>query len=105
MRALAVRTAMGRCFVAELVRLEGLEAFSSLKKSLIAEINALGVSDLHVSDLNLPGGAYVNLAYPLPSGCCVPFLDDRSVYLGNQIEGAGEGRCFGVVADPSFVLV
>ena len=53
MRALAVRTAMGRCFVAELVRLEGLAAFVSLKKSLIAEINALGVSGLHVSDLNL----------------------------------------------------
>lgn len=95
----------GRCFVAELVKSEGLEAFTSLKRSLIAEINALGVSGLHVSDLNLPGGAYINLAYPLPSGCCVPFLDDKSVYLGNQIEGAGEGRCFGVVADPSFVLV
>ena len=74
MRALAVRTAMGRCFVAELVRLEGLDAFVSLKKSLIAEINALGVSGLPVSDLNLLSGAYVNLAYPLPSGCCVPFF-------------------------------
>ncbi len=95
----------GRCFVAELVKSEGLEAFSSLKKSLIAEINASGVSGLHVSDLNLLSGAYVNLAYPLPSGCCVPFLDDKSVYLGNQIEGAGDGRCFGVVADPSFLLV
>lgn len=95
----------GRCFVAELVKSEGIEAFSSLKKSLIAEVNALGVSGLHVSDLNLLSGAYVNLAYPLPSGCCVLFLDDRSVYLGNQIEGAEDGRCFGVVADPSFVLV
>lgn len=79
--------------------------FSSLKATLINEINSLGIKDLSVTDLFLLNGAYVNLEYPLENGSAVKFLKDNDVYLGNQIERTGSERCFGVVAAESFILV
>ena len=32
----------------------------------------------------------MNLAYPLPSGAAVKFLDDGTTYLGTQLEVPGE---------------
>ena len=82
-----------------------MEAFLALKVNLISEINALGFAGLQVTDLNLLNGAWVNLAYPLPNGSTAQFLDDRQIYLGNQIEGARDGRCYGVVANETMLLV
>lgn len=79
--------------------------FPSLKKQLIDEINALGIEGLTVSDLYLLNGAYVNLEYPLPNGTLARFLNDRDVYLGNQVERAASERCYGVVACEAFILV
>lgn len=79
--------------------------FAALKEQLIREINALGVAGLAVSDLFLLTGAYVNLEYPLANGQAVRFLNDRDVYLGNQIERPGNERCYGVVASEDFLLV
>ncbi len=51
-------------------------------------------------------GAYVNLAYPLPSGVDVKFLNDQTTYLGNQLEcEVGGDRCFGVLAGMDFIMV
>ena len=48
----------------------------------------------------------MNLAYGLPSGERVKFLDDDKTYWGNQLPGAaGSSRCFGVLADKEFLLV
>ena len=82
-------------------------AFEALKKQLLEEINALGVEGMpRVEKLNALVGSYVNLAYPLPSGISVKFLDDRTTYLGNQLEPeAGGGRCFGVLANADFILI
>ena len=56
--------------------------------------------------LNALVGSYVNLAYPLPSGAAVKFLDDRTTYLGTQLESeSGDGRCFGVLANVDFILI
>ena len=77
----------------------------ALKKRLTEEINALGIEGLSVSDLNLLTGAYVNLEYPLANGASVRFLKDEDVYLGNRIEREGSERCYGVVADETFLLV
>lgn len=82
-----------------------MEAFQVLKRTLMGEINALNIPGLQVNDLYLLSGEYVNLKYPLPSGKTVQLLDDRKVYLGNQIEIAGSDRCYGVVADESYLLV
>ena len=76
-----------------------------LKQQLIEEINALGIDGLIVNDLNLLTGAYVNLAYPLANGTAVRFLNDKDIYLGNQIERQDCERCYGVVADETFILV
>lgn len=79
--------------------------FSALKQQLIEEINALGINGLIVDDLNLLSGEYVNLDYPLSNGTTVRFLNDKDIYLGNQIERQDSDRCYGVVADEMFILV
>ncbi|MCQ2593345.1 MAG: hypothetical protein MJ188_11250 [Treponema sp.] len=79
--------------------------FSELKRTLMAEINALGINGLEVKDLYLLSGAFVNLEYPLANGTTVKFLNDNDVYLGNQIEKQGSERCYGVVANEDFILV
>ena len=81
--------------------------FEAFKKQLIAEINALRVEGMpEVKSLNALVGSYVNLAYRLPSGEQVRFLDDGTTYLGNQLESElGGDRCFGVLANMDFILI
>ena len=79
--------------------------FEEFKAQLIDELNALNVNGMpKVEKLNALVGAYVNLAYPMPNGANVKFLDDNATYLGNQLEGE-DGRCFGVLANADFLLV
>ncbi|MBR3298474.1 MAG: helix-turn-helix domain-containing protein [Clostridia bacterium] len=79
--------------------------FEALKKQLIDEINALQIEGMpKLEGLNALVGSYVNLAYPLPSGACVKFLNDQTTYLGNQLE-TGDERCFGVLANVDFILI
>ena len=87
--------------------LAGDGQFEALKKQLVEEINALGVPGMpKVERLNALVGSYVNLAYPLPGGAAVKFLDDRTTYLGTQLEPEDGGeRCFGVLANVDFILV
>ena len=81
--------------------------FEAFKKQLTEEINALHIEGLpKVETLNALVGSYVNLAYPLPSGVAVRFLDDQTTYLGNQLESEfGGDRCFGVLANMEFILI
>ena len=95
----------GECIAADCIVKNGQEAFEKLKKTLISEINALGIENLKVEGLNLLNGFFVNLEYPLANGQTVKFLADNNVYLGNQIEIPGSDRCYGVVADETMILV
>ena len=81
--------------------------FEAFKKQLISEINALHIEGMPtVTALNALVGAYVNLAYRLPSGETVKFLNDGTTYLGTQLEPAfGGDRCFGVLANMDFILI
>ena len=81
--------------------------FEAFKKQLVEEINQLGVEGMpRLEKLNALVGKYVNLAYRLPGGESVRFLDDRTTYLGNQLEPEfGGDRCFGVVANMDFILI
>ncbi|MBR1457697.1 MAG: helix-turn-helix domain-containing protein [Oscillospiraceae bacterium] len=81
--------------------------FEAFKQELIEEINALHVNGLpRVEKLNALVGSYVNLAYRLPSGVSVQFLNDQTTYLGTKLESPfGEGRCFGVLANMDFILI
>ena len=76
-------------------------------RQLIQEINDLHVEGLpKVEKLNALVGRYVNLAYPLPSGAAVNFLNDQTTYLGTQLESEfGGERCFGVLAGMDFILI
>ena len=80
--------------------------FDAFKKQLVDEINALGIPGMpKVESLNALVGSYVNLAYPLPGGAAVRFLDDSTTYLGTQLEVPGEERYFGVLANADFILI
>ena len=95
----------GRCVAADCIKNKGRAAFEELKAALISEINALGITDLRVDNLNLLNGFFVNLTYPLANGAGVQFLNDNDIYFGNQIERPGNERCYGVVADETMILV
>ena len=81
--------------------------FEAFKKQLIREINDLHIEGMpKVETLNALVGSFVNLAYPLPSGVSVKFLNDGTTYLGNQLASEfGGDRCFGVLANMDFILV
>ena len=85
--------------------------FDEFKRQLIDEINALSVEGMpKVEKLNALVGSYVNLAYRLPNGVEVKFLDDDTTYLGTQLEAEfGDhtvaDRCFGVIACADFILI
>ena len=81
--------------------------FEAFKKQLVEEINALQIEGMpKVEKLNALVGQYVNLAYRLPSGANVQFLDNGTTYLGTQLESEiVPGLCFGVLANMDFILV
>ena len=81
--------------------------FEAFKRQLTDEINALHIEGMpKVEKLNALVGQYVNLEYRLPGGAYVRFLNDRTTYLGTQLECEfGGDRCFGVVANMEFILV
>ncbi len=81
--------------------------FEAFKKQLIEEINDLHIEGMpKVDKLNALVGKYVNLAYRLPNGETVRFLDDQTTYLGNELTPAfGGERCFGVLANMDFILI
>ena len=81
--------------------------FEDFKKQLIDEINALHIKGMpRLEKLNALVGAYVNLAYPHPSGMKAKFLDDQTTYLGNQLRSESDSeRCFGVLANQDFILI
>ena len=81
--------------------------FEAFKRKLIEEINDLHIEGMpRLYKLNALVGRYVNLAYRLPSGVDVKFLDDGTTYLGNQLEPEfGGDRCFGVLANMDFILI
>ncbi|MBQ3390327.1 MAG: helix-turn-helix domain-containing protein [Firmicutes bacterium] len=85
----------------------GGEKFEEMKKQLIDEFNALQIEGMpKVEKLNALVGSDVNLAYRLPSGKTVQFLDDGATYLGNQLESEfGGNRVFGILANMDFLLV
>jgi len=100
----------GECLAAEYIKVGGVEYFEEYKRQLIREINDLQVEGMpKVDKLYCLSGGFVNLAYPLPSGESVKFLDDKKIYLGTQLECEfnedDSQLCFGVVAGREFILV
>ena len=99
-----------QCFIYNYIKTGGKENYEVFKKQLIDEFNALGIPGMpEISELYALNGAFVNLAYPMPSGYEVKLLDDNSIYLGAQVESEfNDGsliKCFGLVAGMDFLLV
>ena len=96
----------GECAVAACYKAGGESRFAAEKKRLIEEFNALCIADMPaITELCPLAGAYVNLEYPLPGGGTAKLLDDSKIYLGWQVERPGSDRCYGLVADQTFLLV
>ncbi len=95
----------GSCVAAEWVQQGGSERLHQEKQRLIAEVNALDIPQLAITDVTLLNSFYVNLAYPLPNGDAVKLLQDQRVYLGAQIAQPGSERFYGVVADDQYLLI
>lgn len=95
----------GDCVAAECITKNGHEAFAKLKEDIISEVNSLGIKDLRIDGLNMLNGFYVNLEYTLENGQKVKLLRDDKVYFGNQVERPGNERCYGLVADESYILI
>ena len=97
------------CFVAAYRRLGGQDAYQAFVQTLVDEVNALAVPGMApITELVPLLGRFINLAYPLPNGARVPFLDENDIYLGAQVGCTWETdtpQFFGVVAAPQFLLV
>lgn len=99
-----------QCFIYKYIKTGGQENFEIIKKQIMDEFNSLNIPGMPIIDeLYAMNGAYVNLAYPMPSGYEVKLLDDNQIYLCNQVEcefNDGELiKCYGLVAGMDFLLV
>lgn len=101
----------GGCVVAECCKGKGQESCSScegcaLRERLCDAFNALGIEGMgEVKGLNALAGSYINLRYTLRDGRVIQLLDDKRIYLGNELCKAGSERCYGLAADGTFLLV
>lgn len=99
-----------QCFIAQYIQMGGVDSYNLFKEKLIEEFNSLNIPGMPaIKELYPLNGLFVNLAYPMPSGNAVKILDDRAIYLGNQVEcefNDGELiKCYGLVAGMDFLLV
>lgn len=74
-----------------------------LKKTFIDEVNALGIPDLHIDNLYVLPGSYINQPYTI-NGNTFQLMDDNATYWCNQIQKS-EGRCYGVACNEQYILV
>ena len=99
-----------KCFIAQYISTGGIDSYNLFKKKLTEEFNSLAIPGMpKINELFPLNGAFVNLEYPMPGGNSVKLLDDKEIYLGNQVEcefNDGELiRCYGLVAGMDFLLV
>lgn len=74
-----------------------------MKASFIDEVNALGIDGLHIDNLYVLQGSYINQPYCI-NGNTVKLLDDNATYWCNQVRKSDD-RCFGVACNESYILV
>lgn len=74
-----------------------------LKKLFIEEVNALGLPNLHVDNLYVLQGSFINQPYNI-NGNMVKLLDDNATYWGNQVI-KDDSRCYGIACCEQFILV
>ena len=76
-----------------------------MKKIFIDEVNALGIPGLHIDNLYVLQGSFINQPYNI-TGNDVKLLDDNAMYWGNQvISPMGTERCYGIACCEQYILV
>lgn len=78
-------------------------ADNPMKKVYIEEVNALGIPELHITNLYVLQGSFINQPYNI-NGNEVKLLDDNAIYWGNQI-AKSDGRCYGIACCEQYILV
>ena len=82
----------GYCFFYKLIKEKGYDGYLIFKKELIEKINNLNIEHLHIDDLNLLLGNYINLEYTLENGSKIELLNDA---LKDKIcSGSMHNHCF-----------
>jgi len=79
------------------------QADHPLKKVFIDEVNALGIPELHVSNLYVLQGSFINQPYTINNNT-TKLLDDNAIYWGNQVQKQ-DGRCYGIACNENYILV
>lgn len=74
-----------------------------MKKAFIEEVNALGIPELHIDNLFILQGFFINLAFTI-NGNDTKLLNDDATYWGNQVQKS-DGRCYGIACDEKYILV
>lgn len=78
-------------------------ANNPLKEKYIEEVNALSIPGLHIDNLYVLQGSFINQAYNI-NGNMVKLLDDNASYWGNQVIKDND-RCYGIACDEQYILV
>lgn len=74
-----------------------------MKKVYIQEVNALEIPNLHVENLFVLQGAFINQPYKM-NGNDTKLLNDNEFYWGNQVR-KDDHRCYGIACNEKFILV
>ncbi len=74
-----------------------------MKKVFIEEVNALGIPELYIDNLQVLPGSFINQPYTI-NGNTFPLFDDKAFYWGNQIEKE-DGRCYGIACNEQYIVV
>lgn len=74
-----------------------------MKRVFIDEVNALGIPSLHIDNLYVLQGSFINQPYVI-NGNLVKLFDDNATYWGNQVVKEDD-RCYGIACCEEFIVV
>lgn len=80
-----------------------------MKQQLIDEVNALGIPGLHITNLYVLQGSFINQPYTI-AGNEVKIFDDNATYWGNQVvkedsSDSRQARCYGIACSEEYISV
>lgn len=81
-----------------------------MKQQFIDEVNALGIPGLHITNLYVLQGSFINQPYNI-AGNEVKIFDDNATYWGNQVLKSApstnpeQARCYGIACSEEYISV